>query len=88
MSLLAALFALASMVCLALGMERHQGALLKRRLSPRERRRGTILGWLALASAYVAAAVAWGAAVGAVLWFGLLSLGAMTVLLTLSWRKS
>jgi hypothetical protein len=85
MTLLAALFALTGMLCLALGMERHQGGLLKHRLSRQGRRRAQILAWAALASAYVVAAVGYGPAMGAVLWVGLLSLGAMIVLLTLSW---
>jgi len=86
MSLIAALFALIGFACLALGMERHQGALLKRRLPPRERRGAAMIGWAMLALSYAAAAIAWGPAVGSVLWVGLLSLGAMMVLLTLSWR--
>lgn len=88
MSLLAALLALTGFACLALGMERHQGALLTHRLSRRGQRRAVIAGWAALAFAYAAALAVWGAAVGTVVWVGLLSLGAMTVLLTLSWRNN
>lgn len=88
MTLLAALFALLGMLGLVLGMERHQGDLLKRRLPRQQQRYAAGLGWTALACAYAAAAIAWGPAMGTVLWFGLLSLGAMAVLLTLSWRSN
>lgn len=88
MSLLAALLAVIGFTCIALGMGRHQGELLKHRLSPQEQRRAKVAGWAALGCAYAAATAAWGAAVGTVLWLGLLSLGAMTVLLMMSWRSN
>lgn len=84
MTLLALLVAVAAFASLALSMEKHHQDLLKKRPLPRDRRAFRIAGWAGLVLSYALTVAFWGAAMGSILWFGLLSLAAALVLLTLS----
>lgn len=69
---------------LALAMERHHQDILRKRPSQSRRRLLRIIGWSGLVLSYPLTIAAWGAAVGSVVWFGLLSLPAAIVVLVIS----
>ncbi|MET1078810.1 MAG: DUF3325 family protein [Pseudomonas sp.] len=72
----------AAMLALCLGLERH-ARQLGRAPSRNQRRALRGLGWLLLGLSLPACGLAWGWAVGAVAWVGLLSLSGLLLALTL-----
>lgn len=85
---LALLLCVAGFAALALAMERHRAVLTPRPLHAGLRIALRIAGALALAGAALPCISAWGAAQGAVGWFGALSAGAAVVLLVLRYAPS
>lgn len=88
MILLSALFSLAGFIALCLAMDRHHQALLGARTKPRRRRALRALGVAALAGSAATAIVGGGVRDGIVTWVGLLTLGAASALLTLTFRPA
>jgi hypothetical protein len=84
MMLVALVLALAGFAALAMAMDRHARDLLRRAPSPRDVRLRRCGGAFALAAAYGVMVAERGALIGTVLWFGLLSLAAAAVLLTIA----
>ncbi|MET1079873.1 MAG: DUF3325 domain-containing protein [Pseudomonas sp.] len=80
--LLAAALCYAGMAALCLGMDRHHPQVWARK-APRRQRGLRLLGWLLLALALWPCLRAWGASVGPVIWFGLLSAAALLLVLLL-----
>lgn len=74
--MLAILLALSAFALLAMSMPRHQQDLVGRKLASAVSRRARVGGYALLLSVFVLDAFASGAAYGAVLWFGHLSIGA------------
>ncbi|MBY8824032.1 DUF3325 domain-containing protein [Sphingomonas colocasiae] len=70
--------------CLCLAMDRHQRDILGRRLSDSASRRLRLTGFAAIALGLATAIAALGWGYGAVLWFGLLTLGAAPIIALLS----
>lgn len=85
-------------LCIALGvagfamlagtMNRHQRDLIDRRLAPVANRRLRIAGFAVLAAALLVGMISTGAALGAIAWFGHLTVGAAIVLAWLLFAKS
>ena len=86
--LVAALLACAGMLFLALAMDRHRRQLLQRPGSISRPYRATLrsAALTLLALSLLASAQRWGAAIGVVGWFGLLTIGALIVLAWLAAR--
>ena len=70
--------------CLCLAMDRHQRDVLGRRLSAVTTRRLRLGGFAAIAVGFALAAGLFGWAYGLIVWFGLLTLGAMAIVAYLS----
>lgn len=83
-AILAAAAAWLGFACLCLAMDRHQRDLLGRRLSDSASRRLRLAGFAAIALGLATAIAALGWGYGAVLWFGLLTLGAAPIVALLS----
>jgi hypothetical protein len=77
------LLAYTGMLGLCLGLERHYRQIWQRAPSLWLRRTLRTAGWLALALAFPACIQAWGAAMGPVGWFGLVSLTGFALVLLL-----
>lgn len=77
--------AYAGMLALCLGMERHFKQVFGRPPVAHWRAGLRAAGWSLLATSLYAAALAWGAGMGAVGWFGLISLSGFGLLLLLPW---
>ena len=75
----------AGMAALCLGMDRHHQQVWSRK-APRLQRGLRLLGWALLAVAVWPCVQAWGSSVGVVIWFGLLSAGALVLVLLLPYR--
>lgn len=75
----------AGMAALCLGMDRHHQQVWSRK-SPARQRGLRLVGWLLLAIAVWPCVQAWGSSVGVVIWFGLLSAGALVLVLLLPYR--
>jgi len=84
MTILALVAAMVGFLSLALSMDKHHQEMRRRKSSSAERRAFRSAGWGGLAISLVLAMAAWGAAVGSILWFGILSFAAALVLLLLS----
>jgi len=84
MTILAFLAALLAFGCLALSMERHHRDIFHKHPSRSKRRGLRIAGWMGLTLSFILAIAAWGAAIGGILWFGLLSLAAAITLLAVN----
>ena len=69
---------------LCLAMDRHQRDLLGRRLSATGSHRLRLAGFAMIALALILSIAALGPAYGAVLWFGLLTIGAMPIVALVS----
>lgn len=88
MIVLALLSALAGFAALALAMDRHHGEMLHRRLQRAVQVRLRWAGAATIALSYLIMLRALGAIVGSIAWFGVLSLAAAAVLLTISARAA
>lgn len=75
----------AGMAALCLGMDRHHQQVWSRK-APARQRALRLVGWLLLAIAVWPCVEAWGSSVGVVIWFGLLSAGALVLVLLLPYR--
>jgi hypothetical protein len=70
---------------LALAMNRHHQQVLKRAPSTAHARGLRATGWILLSLSLVCCVMGWGASVGPVVWFGLLSADAIAVVLLLTY---
>jgi len=77
--ILSTLLAFGGMLALCLGLERHFKQLLTRTPHKRILQGLRVGGWLMLVASLSTSAMAWGWAMGAVAWFGLLSLTGVAV---------
>ncbi|MGG5290045.1 DUF3325 domain-containing protein [Pseudomonas shirazensis] len=77
------LFAYAGMLGLCQGLERHYKQVWQRSPSPALRLILRALGWLGLLLSLLLCAQAWGWAMGAVAWFGVISLAAVLLVMLL-----
>jgi len=77
------LLAYSGMLGLCLGLERHYRQVWKKAPPARLLRSLRAAGWLALALAFYACVTVWGTAMGAVGWFGLVSLTGFGLVLLL-----
>lgn len=77
------LFAYAGMLGLCQGLERHYKQVWQRSPSPALRLSLRALGWLGLLLSLLLCAQAWGWSMGAVAWFGVISLAAMVLVMLL-----
>ena len=77
--LIAIPLALSGFALLALSMQRHQADMAGRKLTPTASRRARVGGFSLLLSAFLLDGLAFGAAYGAIAWFGHLSIGAWSV---------
>lgn len=75
----------AGLAGLCLAMSRHQQQVWERVLSPLSTQGVRIGGWLLLAVSFAACLRYWGGAVGPVVWFGLMSFTAASIVLMLSY---
>lgn len=84
------LLAYAGFAMLARAMDRHYRQLQPGRPLPGPGMRAglRLTGWLLLAISFYAAMRVWGSASGAVAWFGVVSLTAGVLILTLAWRPA
>lgn len=80
--ILSTLLAFGGMLALFLGLERHFKQLFTRKPHWHRLRALRLVGWLALVFSFYTSAMAWGWAMGAVGWVGLLSLAGISVALT------
>ena len=64
---------------LALGMARHYPQFWGQAAPPQRLRRNRILGWALLASSYLPCLTEWNAAIGLIVWVGILSLALIAV---------
>ncbi|ACO79842.1 hypothetical protein AvCA_36960 [Azotobacter vinelandii CA] len=77
------LFAYSGMLGLCLGLERHYRQVWQKAPPPWLPRALRAAGWLALVLAFYACVTAWGAAMGPVGWFGMISLTGFALVLLL-----
>lgn len=85
-SLLALALAFTGMAALSAAMDRHWEQLTRRREVPRlQRMLLRALGSVSIALAFAPCLFVWGGSVGAVVWLGFLSAGALCVALLLAW---
>lgn len=82
----AILLALCGFALLAISMPRHQTDMAGRKLAPAASRRARIGGYALLLAVFLLDGFAFGAAYGAVAWFGHLSIGAWSVVVWLCVR--
>ena len=83
--LLAGALCYAGMAALCLGMDRHHRQVWSR-TAPRRQPGLRVGGWLLLAVALWPCIQVWGASVGVVIWFGLLSAAALLLVLLLPYQ--
>lgn len=83
--LLAIALCYAGMAGLCLAMDRHHSQVWKAK-APTRQRLLRVAGWLLLALAVWPCVQIWGGAVGPVVWCGMLSVGAFTLVLLLPYR--
>lgn len=76
---LAILLALCGFALLAISMPRHQTDMAGRKFAPAASRRARVGGYTLLLAIFLLDVFAFGAAYGAVVWFGHLSIGAWSV---------
>lgn len=69
-------------------MKRHQRDLLGRMLTPPQVRLAKAGGWTLLATGFVIDAALLGPAMGSIVWFGELSLGAALTVATINWKTT
>lgn len=84
-ALLAVALCYAGMAGLCLAMDRHH-AQVWRTKAPSRQRLLRLAGWALLALAVWPCVEVWGSAVGPVVWFGMLSVGAFVLVLLLPYR--
>ncbi len=84
--LLAVVLSLSGFAALALSMKRHQRDLIGRALSERERVLARSAGALAIAASLAVAMAGFGPGLGAIAWFGHMSLAAWIVVTALCWH--
>lgn len=86
--LLAFLIAAAGFAGLCLSQSRHQQDILRRALPPKTARTLRAIGYVALTIAFVLAVVTHGPAYGTLVWAGLLSPAAASLVMLCMWRIS
>jgi len=86
MALLGLILAIAGFAGLALAMSRHHRDVFGTPPTDRRRRRLRIAGWGLLALSLWPCLTAWGLVIGLVAWAGVLTLGALAVVLALTGR--
>lgn len=84
--LLPIVIALAAFLVLALSMKRHQRDLAGRSLPEAQARAARITGWLLLAVVWAVDTALLGPAMGTIVWFGEISLGAALTVCTINWK--
>lgn len=78
---------LTGFACLSLSMARHQAEVFTRPLSLFQSRLLRGVGFFLIAAGHLVASDALGGALGAVAWFGSMTLAAGTIFLALLWRR-
>lgn len=86
--ILSTLLAFCGMLALFLGLERHFKQIFTRKPHRQFLQGLRVAGWLALVGSLVASATAWGWAIGAVGWFGLISLSGITMTFAASYLST